>query len=92
MPRWRIGLRYSQLDSGNPNIGLVSTGTLPATDFPLLEPYNPSSATAMIDWSPSEFSRFRLQYGEDRAQHGVTDKQFYIQYIMSLGAHGAHIW
>jgi hypothetical protein len=92
MPRWRIGLRYSELDSGNPNIGLVSSGTLPATDFPLLASYNPSAATAMIDWSPSEFSRFRLQYGVDRARDGASDNQLYIQYIMSLGAHGAHTW
>ena len=92
MPRWRIGLRYSELDSGNPDIGLVSSGTLSAADFPLLASYNPSAVTAMIDWSPSEFSRFRLQYGVDRAQDGAADNQLFLQYIMSLGAHGAHTW
>jgi hypothetical protein len=46
----------------------------------------------MIDWSPSEFSRFRLQYGEVRVQDGVADNQLFLQYIMSLGAHGAHTW
>jgi hypothetical protein len=92
MPRWRIGLRYSELDSGNPDIGLVDSGTLPATDFPLLASYNPSTVTGMIDWSPSEFSRFRLQYGEVRVQDGVADNQLFLQYIMSLGAHGAHTW
>jgi hypothetical protein len=24
----------------------------------------------MIDWSPSEFSRFRLQYNQDKSQQG----------------------
>jgi hypothetical protein len=92
MPRWRIGLRYSELASGNPDIGLVDSGALPATDFPLLASYNPSTLTGMIDWSPSEFSRFRVQYGSDESREGATDNQLYLQYIMSLGAHGAHTW
>jgi hypothetical protein len=44
----------------------------------------------MVDWSPSEFSRIRLQYARDEARLGETDNQLWIQYIMSLGAHGAH--
>lgn len=92
MPRWRVGVRYDQLDSGNPDIGLLDTGTLSAADFPLLASYNPTALTTMIDWAPSEFSRFRLQYGVDRSRDGATDNQFYLQYIMSLGAHGAHTW
>jgi hypothetical protein len=45
----------------------------------------------MVDWSPSEFSRVRLQYARDRAGYdGLTDNQIILQYQMSLGAHGAH--
>jgi hypothetical protein len=44
----------------------------------------------MVDYSPSEYSRIRLQYARDEARFGVTDNQFALQYIMSLGAHGAH--
>jgi len=44
----------------------------------------------MVDWSPSEFSRFRLQLASDHSNPAVTDRQIYLQYIMSLGAHGAH--
>ena len=44
----------------------------------------------MFDYSPSEFSRFRLQFARDRARPGATDNQIFLQYIMSLGAHGAH--
>ena len=44
----------------------------------------------MLDWSNSEFSRLRLQVARDRAMMGVTDNQVTLQYIMSIGAHGAH--
>ena len=44
----------------------------------------------MLDYSPSEFSRVRLQFARDRARDGVTDNQSVLQYQMSLGAHGAH--
>ena len=44
----------------------------------------------MIDFSPSEFSRFRLQFARDEARFNETDNQVLLQYIMSLGAHGAH--
>jgi hypothetical protein len=92
MPRWRVGVRYDQLESGSPSIGLVDNGSLTAADFPLLATHNPWAAAAMIDWSPSEFSRLRLQYEVDNSRFNATDRQVYLQYIMSLGAHGAHIW
>jgi hypothetical protein len=44
----------------------------------------------MVDWNPSEFSRLRLQYAKDEATQGLTDHQLTLQYIMTLGAHGAH--
>jgi hypothetical protein len=44
----------------------------------------------MLDYSPSEFSRFRLQFAADRSRAGVTDHQLVFQYIHSLGAHGGH--
>ena len=43
----------------------------------------------MFDWSPSEFSRLRLQYTNDNVL-ATSDQQWYLQYIMSIGAHGAH--
>jgi hypothetical protein len=44
----------------------------------------------MLDFSFSEFSRFRLQLAADKSRAGVTDNQVILQYIHSLGAHGAH--
>jgi hypothetical protein len=43
----------------------------------------------MADWSNSEFSRLRLQYALDQAAY-EDDRQWGLQYIFSIGAHGAH--
>ena len=44
----------------------------------------------MADWSPSEFSRIRLQFARDYSRTNEPDNQIFLQYIVSLGAHGAH--
>jgi hypothetical protein len=91
MPRWRIAYRYDQLRFGTVTNGIVNSGLGPtAADFPVLADHSPSRNTAMIDWSPSEFSRIRLQVAADKSRIGVTDNQVFVQYIYSLGAHGAH--
>jgi hypothetical protein len=91
MPRWRVGYRYDSLDRGTVANGIVANGLGPiAADFPVLADHNPSRNTVMIDWSPSEFSRLRVQYAADKSRVGVTDNQIIVQYILSLGAHGAH--
>lgn len=82
-PNWRAGLRYEQLDSGSRNFGINAANLV-------VDSYHPKKATAMIDYSWSEFSRLRLQYAQDKSMQGVTDNQITMQYIMSLGAHGAH--
>jgi hypothetical protein len=83
MPHWRLGLRTEQLDAGSPDYG-ANAGYFAASD------YRPRKNTLMLDFSPSEFSRFRLQFGQDKSRAGVTDNQITLQYLMSLGAHGAH--
>jgi hypothetical protein len=90
MPMWRVGLRFDQLYSGTPRIGLVDSGALAAADFPRLAAYNPSRTSVMFDYSPSEFSRLRLQVGQDKSRPQATDNEIFLQYIMSLGVHGAH--
>ncbi len=87
---WRVGLRQDRLSSGTPMIGLVTDGTLTPADFPRLERFSPRRTSVMIDYSLTEFSRLRLQLANDRAQPGRSDRQLFVQYIMSLGAHGAH--
>jgi hypothetical protein len=90
-PRWRIGVRYDALDSGSPLIGLVDSIVLPQEAFPVLLAANPDRITTMLDWSPTEFSRLRVQYSWDDARdEGERDRQFRLQYIYGIGAHGAH--
>jgi hypothetical protein len=81
-PQWRIGARIDRLSSDTP--GPVFAGSV-------LDPMgeNPFRYSLMVDWSNSEFSRLRLQYNYDKS--GVeNDNQFALQYIYSIGAHGAH--
>ncbi|HYS77167.1 MAG TPA: hypothetical protein VEM38_13820 [Burkholderiales bacterium] len=86
VPMWRVGYRYDRLDSGTTSF----SAPLTAADFPILAGYNPTRHTVMVDWSPSEFSRVRLQAASDKSRSDATDKQVFLQYIVSLGAHGAH--
>ena len=85
MPRWRVGYRYDRLSHG------IVSSSLSAAQLPLLlTDYNPSRNTLMVDWTLSEFSRFRLQVAADKSRAGITDNQVLLQYVLSLGAHGAH--
>jgi len=81
LPQWRVGLRYDRLNEGS-----ISTAQVGVA----VPDYTPWRAAAMLDWNLSEFSRIRLQVQQDRAQQGVVDNQVFVQYIMSLGSHGAH--
>lgn len=90
MPHWRAGVRHDALKSGTVAIGLVNSGMLSFADFPQLAAHNPKRNTAMLDYSPSEYTRFRLQFARDDSGIGATDNQLFLQYIFSLGAHGAH--
>jgi hypothetical protein len=89
MPAWRVGLRYDWLISGTPEIGLSGNGST-AKDFSSLTPYNGHRSSVMFDFNPSEFSRIRLQFARDQSRPDAVDNQIFLQYIMSLGAHGAH--
>lgn len=84
MPRWRVGVRHDQLQADNP--GAAFAGTV-LDD----QGYDPKRNSVMIDYSNSEFSRVRLQYNRDESQP-EADNQWFLQYTMSLGAHGAHIF
>ena len=85
MPMWRTGIRYDRLDPGIAQVGALNAGNVISNYA-----FNPSRTTWMIDYSPSEFSRFRLQLAYDATRQGLPDNQCLVQYIMSLGAHGAH--
>ena len=81
--QWRIGARYSGMSAPNVPAGLAGS-TLDA------DGHNPKAYAAMMDWTNSEFSRIRLQYNHERLTRGLNDNQIILQYVMSIGAHGAH--
>ena len=80
-PRWRAGVRLDHLEARN-------TGTF-AAPTPVVADHEPKRSSLMADFSNSEFSRLRFQVSRDRSRP-ETDDQIVIQYLMSLGAHGAH--
>jgi hypothetical protein len=82
-PRWRVGLRYDWLSADNDTPGLTVPTPLDGDDR------DPDRITAMIDFSNSEFSRLRLQYSRDDSGSD-SDDQVVLQYVLSLGAHGAN--
>ena len=81
-PSWRAGLRYdylwssNKLNSSDPGSGLQDGD----------DPYR---LTAMVDFSHSEFGRFRLQYAYDQSSP-ASDNLWTLQYILSVGSHSAH--
>ena len=84
LPRWRIGLRWDQ-------VGLANRIELP--DGSEESPDTSTRVTAMIDWSFSEYSRLRLQYAHGNYELAGPDEkisQVFLQFQVSLGAHGAH--
>ena len=82
-PSWRVGLRSERLAGGSVDYG--------SNNANLLRPdYAPRRTALMLDYNPSEFSRVRLQFAQDKSRQGIADKQIFLQYQMSLGAHGAH--
>jgi hypothetical protein len=81
-PRWRIGVRYDRLVTDT--LGPLFNDTPFATDGT-----DPERYSIMVDWSNSEFSRIRFQFTQDESVVG-PDTQFGLQYIHSIGAHGAH--
>jgi hypothetical protein len=79
---WRAGLRMDLMHIDDP--GTSFSGTVLDPDK-----HNPSRYSVMLDYSHSEFGRLRLQYNRDNSGPHA-ENEIYLQYIMSLGAHGAH--
>jgi hypothetical protein len=84
MPRWRVGARYDEVH------GIRQNGPLAGSTVDSLGT-TPRRASAMLEYNTSEYGRFRLQYNRDWSR-GVPDNQGFLQYIISLGAHGAHLF
>ena len=72
----RAGYRYDRLWSGDSG--------------PYASNFDPSRHSAELTWRNSEFSLVRLQLSHDEPRQDRTDNAVYVQYQVSLGAHGAH--
>ena len=84
-PRWRVALRYDRLDSDNDGSDATVLAAAGLDD----DGQTPQRASVMVDYNHSEFGRLRAQYNRDES-YADADDQFTLQYVMSLGAHGAH--
>lgn len=80
-PHWRVGARFDALSSDDPGAAFAGTDLDPGGI--------PKRYSVMADWSNSEFSRLRVQYTRDDA-NVKHDNQWGLQYLYSIGAHGAH--
>ncbi|MFT6791030.1 MAG: hypothetical protein ACJA04_000230 [Cellvibrionaceae bacterium] len=94
MPAWRVGLRYDRLSADNTIANFVDNG-IDEDEFLEesglgVEGDDPTKSSLMVDYTPSHFSRIRLQYSELDNGHEETNDMIVLQYTMSLGSHGAH--
>jgi len=86
MDKWRLGVRYDRLNllTSNYEVGGAQQ------NFP-----NPYRVTGALEFNPSEYSRFRLQYNYDRSGGGSlaygggseTNHEVYLQMVLAIGAH-----
>lgn len=73
-PNWAAGIRYSQVKLAQP----------------FSDNFNPNVSSVMVQWQNSHSSTLRLQFNQDNSTKLITDNQISLQFIMALGAHGAH--
>ena len=80
---WRIGARYSKMSPADVPAGLAGS----ALDS---SGHDPVTYSVMTDWTSSEYGRLRLQYNREEFSQNDADNQLILQYVVSIGAHGAH--
>jgi len=74
--RWDAGYRYDRLWADDSG--------------PYASSFDPRRHSVELTWRNSEFSLVRLQLSHDEPRQDRDDDAVYLQYQMSLGAHGAH--
>ncbi len=79
---YRIGTRYENINKND-----VSTDSTLANNF--------DRYSVMVDYTTSEFARFRLQYNRNNAMFNEAGERqhidtFIVEMNLAIGAHGAH--
>ncbi len=82
---WRFGARYDFLHKNDVYVNEIRDTEMPE---------NTDRFSFMIEYNFSEFSRFRLQFNQDRTKYSGDDRRIVNEVIfqcnLSIGAHGAH--
>lgn len=83
-PKWTAGLRYDVLGITNEVSGGGENASFGSSD----------RWTFDVTWNLSEFSRLRAQYAHNDILEAPGERErfdaFYLQFLMSMGSHGAH--
>jgi hypothetical protein len=83
--RWRAGFQYNLINKNDVKVAGVNKNL----------PDNLPAYYAMLEYNPTEFSRIRLQVGQNRAffdanNNRKTVNEVILQFNFAIGAHGAH--
>ncbi|RMH05615.1 MAG: TonB-dependent receptor, partial [Aquificota bacterium] len=82
--RWRAGIQYDLINKNDVKVGTQKRDL----------PDNLPAYYAMLEFNPTEFSRVRLQVGQNRAFYHEgqrkTVNEVILQFNFAIGAHGAH--
>jgi hypothetical protein len=83
-PRWTVGGRFDVVGLHNRLETLAGT----------VDPGASTRFAVNATFNPTEFSRLRVQYNHGRVPDDASGRihQFYVQFQMSLGVHGAHVF
>ena len=84
-PRWAAGLRYEYATGSGESVG--GRDNDPFRD-------NRNRVSPLLTWMPTEFSRLRIQYNYDRADH-LPDKEAHSAWLgieFMYGAHAGHLF
>ena len=82
--RWRIGGRFDRMAIFEDEV--VRAGE--KTNY-YGQPYR---LTGAIEFNPTEFSRIRLQYNYDKSDPNKLNQEIFLQFLIAVGAHGAHAY
>ncbi len=82
--RWRIGGRFDRM--------AILKDEVVRAGQELKFSGQPYRATGAIEFNPTEFSRIRLQYNYDKSDSSKENQEILLQFILAIGAHGAHAY
>jgi hypothetical protein len=80
--RWRVGARFDRMAIFKDEVVLAGENQNYSG-----QPYR---WTGAIEFNPTEFSRIRLQYEYDKSGPNKLNQVIFLQFLLAVGAHGAH--